>query len=155
MKKITPCIWLDNEAEEAANFYVSVFPNSKITYTEKYLTETPSNKPIGSILDITVELDGNEFMLLNGGPFFKVSEAVSFIIPCEDQKEMDYYYDKLSVDPEAEVCGWLKDKFGVSWQVVPTKYVEMVKAADDDKKKRMMEKLLQMKRLNLAELENA
>ncbi len=156
MKKLTTCIWLDNEAEEAANFYVSVFPDSKIIQTDKYLSETPSNKPIGSVLTVTLEILGeNEFMLLNGGPYFKVSEAISFVIPCKDQAEMDYYYDKLSADPEAEVCGWLKDKFGVSWQIIPHNYNELMNSADEGKRKRMWDKVMQMKKFNLAELENA
>ncbi len=146
---------MDNEAEEAANFYVSVFPNSKIIRTEKYLTDTPSNKPIGSVLTVEFELDGNKFMILNGGTFFKVSEAVSFVIPCKDQKEMDYYYDKLSADPSAEICGWLKDKFGVSWQLNPQFLIDTMDSSDEDKKKRVFAALLEMKRLNVAELEAA
>jgi predicted 3-demethylubiquinone-9 3-methyltransferase (glyoxalase superfamily) len=152
MKKITPCLWLDSGAEDAANFYVSVFPNSKILQTEKYLSETPSNKPVGSVVTVTIDLDGNEFMLLNGGPYFKITEAVSFIIPCDDQKEMDYYYDKLSVDPESEVCGWLKDKYGVSWQLLPTEYEKIMSTSDEATKKRVWDKMMNMKRLNLAEL---
>jgi predicted 3-demethylubiquinone-9 3-methyltransferase (glyoxalase superfamily) len=155
MKKITPCIWFDSEAEEVANFYVSIFPNSKIKNVEKYVTETPSNKPIGSVITVTFELDGNEFMTLNGGSYFKVSEATSFIIPCDTQKEMDYYYEKLSAEPDSEVCGWLKDKFGVSWQVIPSDYDEMMKSASDDSKKKAMEALLKMKRLNIEKLKKA
>lgn len=155
MKKITPCIWMDSEAEEAANFYVSVFPNSKITYIDKRVTEDPSNQPVGSVLTVTFELDGNEFMTLNGGTYFKVNEAISFIIPCKDQAEIDYYYEKLSAVPESENCGWLKDKYGVSWQLVPENYYEMLESADEDKKKRMTEKLLQMTRMNIKELEEA
>lgn len=155
MTKITPCIWFDDQTQQAAEFYVSVFPNSKILQTEKYLTETPSNKPIGSVLTVVIELDGNEFMLLNGGSYFKPTEAISFIIYCKDQEQMDYYYDKLSADPQAEVCGWLKDKFGVSWQVVPNEYDELMNSADEEGKKRMMEALLKMKRLDLEALRNA
>ena len=155
MKKISPCLWFDDEAEEAAKFYVSVFPNSKIKHVEKYLTDTPSNKKIGSVMTVTFELDGNEFMGLNGGDFFKISEAVSFMIPCKDQKEMEYYYDKLSDDPNSEVCGWLKDKFGVSWQIIPEDYDKFMGSLSHDKKKKVMEALLEMKRLDMDELKEA
>ncbi len=155
MKNITPCLWFDNEAEDAANFYVSVFPNSKILEVEKYQVETPSNKPIGSVMTVTYSLNGNEFMALNGGTYFKITEAVSFMIECADQKELDYYYDKLSSEPSAEVCGWLKDKFGVSWQLIPARYLDLVKNADEDKKTRIMKALMEMKRLDVTELEKA
>ncbi len=150
--KITPCLWFDSEAEEAANLYISVFPNSKITLIENYVTETPSNKPIGSVLTVTFELDGNEFMALNGGPEFKFNEAISLIIPTQGQEEIDYYYEKLSVDPDAEICGWFKDKYGLSWQLNSIEYIKIMESTDEEKKKQTMEKLLQMKRLNLAEL---
>lgn len=153
--KISPCLWFDNEAEEAAKFYVSIFPNSKIKSIEKYATETPSNKPVGSVMTVTFELDGNEFMGLNGGPYFKLSEAVSFMIPCENQKEVDYYYEKLSAQPEAEMCGWLKDKFGVSWQLVPKEFDEFMNSLNEEKKKKTMEALLEMKRINFDELKKA
>ena len=289
--KITPCLWFDNEAEEAAKFYVSIFPNSKIKYNEKYTTETPSNKPIGSVMTVTFELDGNEFMGLNGGDYFKINpsvsftincksveevdnlweklsrdgkvlmelaeypfskkygwledkygvswqlivredkqkimpslmfiqenngmakeaidfytnifknskvvesaeyeegegntkgylkysrfsldgkdfiamdggvnhkfnfnEAISFIITCKNQEEIDYYYDKLSAVPEAEVCGWLKDKYGVSWQLIPEGYDEMMNSLDEENKKKVMEALLKMKRIDMNELERA
>lgn len=153
--KITPCIWMDNEAEEAANFYVSIFPNSKITQIDKRLTEDPSNKPIGSVLTVLFEIDGMEFMLLNGGPEFKPNEAISFSIPASSQEEIDMIYQKLSADPNAEICGWLKDKYGVSWQINPPQYYEIMKSEDEAKKKRMMDKILQMKRLNLKELMDA
>ena len=155
MKRITPCLWFDSEGEEAAKFYVSIFPNSKIKHIEKYTTETPSNKPIGSVMTVTFELDGNEFMALNGGSFFKLNEAISLIIPCKDQKEMDYYYDKLSADPKSEICGWLKDKYGLSWQVVPENFDKMMSSTDEKGKARMMKALLDMGRINLAELEKA
>jgi predicted 3-demethylubiquinone-9 3-methyltransferase (glyoxalase superfamily) len=155
MKQITPCIWLDSEAEEAANFYVSVFPNSKITHVDTYLTDTPSDKPIGSVLTVSFELNGNKFMTLNGGPIFKANEAISFIIPCEDQEEMDYYYEKLSHFPESEVCGWLKDKYGISWQLSPKQLEEIMTSPDDAAKKRTMDALLEMKRLDIDELVRA
>ena len=155
MKKIAPCLWFDSEAEEAAKFYVSVFPNSKILSTEKYVVETPSDKPMDSVMTVYFELDGNHFMTLNGGKFFKISEAISLMIPCDSQNEMDYYYEKLSADPEAEICGWLKDQFGVSWQLIPTDYNEMMKSLPLEKKKKVMEALMKMKRLNLEEIKKA
>jgi len=155
MKAITPCLWLDSGAEDAAEFYVSVFKDGKILDTATYLTETPSNKPVGSVLTVTLEIGGQPFMLLNGGPIFTQSEAVSFVIPCDTQEEMDYYYDALSAHPESEICGWVKDKFGVSWQVVPSMYDEFMKSADPEKKKRVMQKVLDSKRLNIEELKSA
>jgi predicted 3-demethylubiquinone-9 3-methyltransferase (glyoxalase superfamily) len=146
---------MNNEAEEAANFYVSVFPNSKINRIEKYVTETPSNKPIGSVLTVVFELDGNEFMTLNGGPDFKANEAISFIIPCENQEEVDYFYEKLSAVPESEICGWLKDKYGVSWQLIPKDFEKIMEEADEKTKKRLMDTLLKMKRMNISELMEA
>jgi predicted 3-demethylubiquinone-9 3-methyltransferase (glyoxalase superfamily) len=146
MNKISPCLWFDNEAQEAANFYVSVFKNSKILETSNYTTETPSDKPIGSVLTVTFELDGQEFMALNGGPLFKFTEAMSLIIYCKDQDEIDYFYEQLSAVPEAEVCGWLKDKYGVSWQLVTR---DMNDLWDN---KEVMKALLKMKRINVNEL---
>ncbi|MGV8142180.1 MAG: VOC family protein [Candidatus Pacearchaeota archaeon] len=152
-KKIIPCLWFDNSAEDAAKFYVSVFPNSKINHVEKYSTETPSEKPIGSVMTVTFSLDGNEFMALNGGPMFKLSEAVSFMIECKDQKEIDYYYKKLSHHPESEVCGWLKDKFGLSWQLIPKDFDKMMSRLDSAKKKRVMSVLMEMKRIDMKKLD--
>jgi predicted 3-demethylubiquinone-9 3-methyltransferase (glyoxalase superfamily) len=152
-RKIAPCLWFDNEAEQAARFYVSVFPNSKIKHIEKYSVDTPSNKPLGSVMTVTFELDGNEFMALNGGPFFKFNEAVSLIVPCENQKEIDYYYKKLSADPKAEICGWLRDKFGLSWQLIPKGFDKMMKSTNSEKKKRLMKALLEMKRIDMDKLE--
>lgn len=155
MQKITPCLWFDSKAEEAAKFYVSIFPNSKINHVERYNVDTPSHKPIGSVMTVTFSLSGNEFMGLNGGPFFKLTEAVSFMIECKDQKEIDYYYNKLSHDPKAEICGWLKDKFGLSWQLIPKGFDKLMGGMDAEKKKRAMEALMKMKRINLKELEEA
>ncbi|MBS3061566.1 MAG: VOC family protein [Candidatus Diapherotrites archaeon] len=154
-RKISPCLWFDGQAEEASRFYVSVFPNSKITQIEKYVTETPSNKPVGSVMTVSFELDGNEFLALNGGPYFKFNEAISLMIPCKDQKEIDYYYAKLSADPNAEMCGWLKDKFGISWQLIPKDFDAWMKTADSEKKKNAMKALLDMKRINVMDLEKA
>ncbi len=152
MKKITPCIWFDGEAEEAANFYVSVFKNSKILHVARYSTESPSNKPIGSVLTVSFELDGNPFLALNGGPFFKANEAVSFIIPCQSQEEIDSYWTKLSAVKESEQCGWLKDKFGVSWQIVPENMSELLEDANPKIAKEKMEAMLQMKKIDIETL---
>lgn len=155
MKKITPCLWFNNEAEEAANFYISIFPNSKINEIQRYTTDTPSHKPIGSVLMVNFSLDDNEFSALNGGPEFRFSEAVSFVIPCENQEEIDKFYEKLSAEPNSEICGWLKDRYGISWQLVPKQLEELMKYADEEKKKRTMEALLKMRRINIEALINA
>ena len=147
MKQITPCLWFDSEAEEAANLYVSIFPNSKITETVPYSVETPSNKPVGSIMLVNFEINGQPFTALNGGPYFKISEAISFQVFCKDQAEIDNYWEKLSAYPESEQCGWLKDKFGVSWQIVPENIGELL----DSKEK--MKKFLKMKKIIISELE--
>lgn len=146
MNKISPCLWFDSEAEEAAKFYVSIFKNSKIIETSRYTTETPSNKPVGSVLTVTFTLDGQEFMALNGGSFFKFNEAISLMIYCKNQDEIDYFYERLSAVPEAEICGWLKDKYGVSWQLVTKDMGELMN------NKEVMEALLNMKRIDINEL---
>lgn len=155
-QKLVTCLWLDDTAEEMVKFYKSVFKDnfkeSDITY---YTTDTPSNKPVGSILTYEFEIFGNPFMALNGGADFKFNEAVSFIINCKDQEEVDYYWNALSHVPESEVCGWLKDKFGVSWQINPTRLDEMIKSDDKEASKRAMEAMLKMKKLDIAELEKA
>ncbi len=149
MPKITPFLWFDNEAEEAAKFYISIFPNSKILNTVKYLSETPSNKPIGSVMTVDFELDGQQFGALNGGPIFKFSEAISFVVPCRDQEEIDYFWEKLNADPSSGQCGWCKDKFGVSWQIVPENLGELIKS------EKSMKAMLEMKKLVIRELEEA
>lgn len=154
MKKITPWLWMDNEAQEAASFYVSIFPNSKINKVTKYPTDTPSNKPIGSVMSVNFELDGNPFAALNGGTFFKISEAISFQIPCKDQKEIDYYWEKLSAVAESEQCGWVKDKFGVSWQIVPENMDELMSSDDPEVAKKKMEAMLGMKKIIVEDLKN-
>lgn len=146
MKPITPCLWFDSQAEDAANFYISIFPNSKIIETVPYLTETPSNKPIGSVMLVNIEINGQPFTLLNGGPYFKISEAISFQIFCKDQAEIDSYFEKLSAVPESEVCGWVKDKFGVSWQIVPENIGELLKS------EKAMQTFLKMKKIDIAAL---
>lgn len=149
MLPITPCLWFDTEAEEAAKYYISVFPNSKILEILPYNAETPSNKPIGSILLVNFEINGQPFTALNGGSFFKINEAVSFQVFCKDQAEIDFYWGKLSAYPESEQCGWVKDKFGVSWQIVPEKIGELVKG------KKAMEAMLSMKKIIIKDLEDA
>ena len=149
MRKMTICLWFDNEAEDAAKFYMSVFKDGKILSTVPYMTETPSNKPKGSTMLVYFEVLGHEFCALNGGPFFKLNEAVSFIINCKDQEEIDYYWEKLSAVPESEQCGWLKDKFGVSWQVVPENMDELVKS------EKGMQTFLAMKKIDIAALKKA
>lgn len=162
MQKIIPCLWYDSEAEEAAKFYVEVFngnpkkeKDSKVLETSYYQAETPSNKPIGSVLTVKFELEGQEYVALNGGPEFKFNEAISLMIQCDTQEEIDYFSEKLSAVPEAEICGWLKDKYGVSWQVNATILDEMIRDKDPQKAKRVTEAMLEMKRLNIEELKKA
>lgn len=155
-QKLTTCLWLDDQAEEMVVFYKSVFrDNFKEGDKTLYSTETPSNKPIGSILTYEFEIFGQAFMVLNGGADFKFNEAVSFVIDCEDQKEVDYYWNALSAVPESEICGWCKDKFGVSWQINPKRLNEMLKSDDKAASKRAMDAMLTMKKLVIADLEKA
>ena len=143
MKKISPCLWFDTEAEAAARFYTSIFKDSKIVATTRYPAagQEVHGKPAGSVLTVEFELDGQSFTALNGGPHFKFNEAVSFQIECETQEEVDYYWEKLGAggDPNAQQCGWLKDKFGLSWQVVPKGMVEMLNHPDAAKVQRAFE----------------
>jgi predicted 3-demethylubiquinone-9 3-methyltransferase (glyoxalase superfamily) len=153
MQKITPFLWFDSNAEEAANFYVSVFKNSKVKQITRYTGEEPSGQK-GSVMTVSFELDGQEFVALNGGPQFKFSEAVSFVVNCETQDEIDYYWEKLSSGGGEEVqCGWLTDKYGLSWQVVPAKIREW--ARDKVGFQRVMHAVMQMKKLDIAALERA
>ena len=157
--KIRPNLWFDSEAEEAARFYTSVFKDGKlgdITYYPAGGQEI-TGKPAGSVLTVDFEVNGTKFIALNGGPDFKFNESVSFEIQCEDQKEVDYYWEKLSQggDPSAQQCGWLKDRFGLSWQVVPRKLQDMIRDKDQEKSKRVFETMLKMKKLDLATLERA
>jgi predicted 3-demethylubiquinone-9 3-methyltransferase (glyoxalase superfamily) len=156
MQKITTCLWFDSEAEEAVNFYTSVFKNSKIGTTTRYeeASAAASGRPKDSVMTITFELEGREFMALNGGPVFKFTEAISLVVNCKDQVEIDYYWNKLtSGSGEESMCGWLKDKFGISWQIVPDSLGEMFK--DKEKAKRVMEALLKMKKLDIKILQDA
>lgn len=156
--KITPCLWFDTQAEDAANFYVSIFPNSKILRIQRYPeagTEV-HGKPAGSVMVVDFSLDGQEFTALNGGPQFKFDEAVSFQVPCADQKELDYFWSKLTSDGGEEgPCGWAKDKFGLSWQVAPVRLLEMWSDPDPAKRDRVMTQMLKMKKLDIAPLERA
>ncbi len=156
--KITPCLWFDTQAEEAANFYVSIFPNSKILRIQRYPeagTEV-HGKPAGSVMVVDFSLDGQEFTALNGGPQFKFDEAISFQVPCADQKELDYFWSKLTSDGGEEgPCGWAKDKFGLSWQVAPARLLEMWSDPDPAKRERVMTQMLKMKKLDIAPLERA
>lgn len=150
MKPITPHLWFDKEAKEAAEYYVSIFPNSKINSVQT-LHDTPS----GDCDIVSFELNGQPFRAISAGPVFKFNEAVSFMVYCEDQKEIDYYWDKLSAEPNSEQCGWCKDKFGLSWQVVPTALDEMMSKGTPEQIDRVTQAFLKMKKFDLAELEKA
>ena len=153
MKSITPCLWFDGQAEEAANFYTSLFKNSRILRTSYYGEAGPG--PAGTVMTVTFELDGRPFIGLNAGPHFKFNEAVSFAVYCETQEDIDYFWEKLSEGGEKVQCGWLKDKFGVSWQIVPTVLETLMTDADAEKTKRVVQTMLSMTKLNIAELEQA
>ena len=158
-QRLTPCLWFDRQAEEAAAFYVSVFKNSRVIGTSRYpkAGQEVHKQPAGSVMTVEFELDGQRFTALNGGPDFKFSEAISLQINCQNQEEIDYYWDKLSNggDPKAQVCGWLKDKFGLSWQVIPAGMLEMFKDHNSPEAQRTMEAMLRMKKINIKELERA
>jgi predicted 3-demethylubiquinone-9 3-methyltransferase (glyoxalase superfamily) len=158
-RPITPCLWFDTEAEQAARFYTSIFKNSKIGTISRY-TEAGREvhgRPARAVMTVEFELNGQPFTALNGGPQFKFNEAISFQIMCKDQAEVDHYWNKLSEggDPNAQQCGWLKDKFGLSWQVVPEVLLEMLTDSDREKSDRAMEAMLRMKKLDIAALERA
>jgi predicted 3-demethylubiquinone-9 3-methyltransferase (glyoxalase superfamily) len=153
MQKITPFLWFDSQAEEAANYYVSVFRNSKIRRTARYGDAGPG--PKGSVMTVEFELDGNEFVALNGGPHYKITPAVSFVVNCKDQADVDYYWDKLTAGGMPVQCGWLTDKFGVSWQVVPTRLSELLVDPDNSKAQRVMVAMMKMVKLDVPTLEQA
>ena len=157
MQKITPCLWYEGKAEEAANFYTSIFKNSKIIETSRYdeASATVSGMPAGSVLTVSFELNGQSFIALNGGPIFKLTEAVSFMIDCKDQEEVDYYWSKLTEGGSESVCGWLKDKYGLSWQVVPSQLNKFLSDPDPVKAGRVMKEMLEMKKIIVADLEKA
>ncbi|HUQ30273.1 MAG TPA: VOC family protein [Candidatus Paceibacterota bacterium] len=157
MQKITPCLWFDTQAEEAANFYASIFKNSKVKNVTRYdeASAAVSGQPAGSALTVAFELEGQEFIGLNGGPVFTFSEAVSFSIDCKDQEEVDYFWEKLSEGGSESQCGWLKDKFGLSWQVVPSVLPKLLGDTDAVKAKRVVEAMLKMKKIVVKDLEDA
>jgi predicted 3-demethylubiquinone-9 3-methyltransferase (glyoxalase superfamily) len=159
MHKIRSNLWFDTEAEEAARYYTSIFKDSKLGGITRYgnVGQEIHGKPEGSIMTVEFELNGQSFVALNGGPNFKFNEAVSFEIVCEDQAEVDYYWEKLTAggDPDAQQCGWLKDKYGLSWQVVPRGWEDMFNDPDRSKSGRAMEAMFQMKKLDIAALERA
>jgi predicted 3-demethylubiquinone-9 3-methyltransferase (glyoxalase superfamily) len=152
-QKITPFLWFDDKAEEAMNFYVSLFKNSKVLRVLRYGDAGPG--PKGSIMTAEFQLEGQEFVALNGGPQFKFTEAISFVVNCESQEEVDYFWEKLSEGGERSRCGWLEDKFGLSWQVVPTVLVEMYQDKDPAKSQRVMKAMLQMDKLDIKKLKEA
>jgi len=153
MKRITPCLWFDGNAEEAANLYVSIFKNAKITEISRYGDAGPL--PKGTVLTVAFELDGQPFTALNGGPQYKFTEAVSFQIYCDTQEEVDHYWDKLVAGGSEQPCGWLKDKFGLSWQVVPNRLIELIQSPDAAKSQHVMEAMFKMKKIDIATIEAA
>jgi predicted 3-demethylubiquinone-9 3-methyltransferase (glyoxalase superfamily) len=158
MQKITPFLWFDHQAEEAAKFYTSVFENSKVGKILRYdeAAATAAGGPVGSVLTIEFEIGGQKFTALNGGPEFKFNEAISFVVNCDTQEEVDYFWEKLSADGGQESqCGWLKDKFGVSWQIVPTVLIEMLQDKDSEKSERVMKAMLQMQKIDIKKLNAA
>ena len=162
MPSVTPFLWFDNQAEEAAKYYVSIFSSagkkdSKITNTTYYTADAAnaSGRPEGSVLTVVFRLDGQDFTAINGGPAFKFTEAVSFVVSCETQKEIDTFWDKLSMggDPAAQQCGWLKDRYGLSWQIVPRNIEKLLSDKNREKAARVMKAVLGMKKINMDELE--
>jgi predicted 3-demethylubiquinone-9 3-methyltransferase (glyoxalase superfamily) len=159
MQKISPCLWFDNIAEDAVKFYASIFKNAKVGNVTRYGKEGYEihKKKEGTVMTIDFEIEGQKFLALNGGPLFKFNEAISFQIYCDTQKEIDYYWQKLTEggDKNAQVCGWLKDKFGVSWQVVPLILIKMLQDKDSNKTERVMKTMLQMNKLDINALTKA
>lgn len=159
MRKITPFLWFDGQAEQAAEFYVSVFPNSRITRVLRY-SEAGSERhghPPGTVMTVAFELDGQRFTALNGGPMFKFTEAVSFVVDCATQDEVDYYWERLGEggDPAAQQCGWLKDRYGLSWQIVPRRLLELLSDPNPDTAGRVMQAMMPMQKIDIAALERA
>ena len=158
MQKITPFLWFDDQAEEAVNFYTSLFKNSKIgrIFRNPQEAAEKTGRPVGSVLTIEFEIEGQKFVALNGGPLFKFNESVSFVINCETQEEVDYFWEKLTADGgEESQCGWLKDKFGLSWQVTPTVLIDMLHDQDPEKAERVMKAMLQMQKIEIPKLKAA
>lgn len=159
IQRITPCLWFDDQAEEAVGFYTSIFPRSRVVTISRYGQEGREihGKPPGSVLTVAFELDGQAFTALNGGPIFKFNEAVSLQVACETQAEVDHYWAKLAEggDPEAQQCGWLKDRYGLSWQVFPAAVMDMLQDRDRKKADRVMQAIMEMRKMDLAALERA
>jgi predicted 3-demethylubiquinone-9 3-methyltransferase (glyoxalase superfamily) len=153
MQKLTPCLWFDTEGEDAAKFYTSIFPNSRIVETAYYGSAGP--RADGTVMTVLFELDGQRFLALNGGPDFTFTEAISFQVDCEDQEEVDAYWEKLGEGGEHGPCGWLKDRFGVSWQIVPAVLPALLSDPDHEKAQRVMAAMLRMKKIEIDELERA
>jgi predicted 3-demethylubiquinone-9 3-methyltransferase (glyoxalase superfamily) len=153
MQKITPFLWFDGKAEGAMNFYISIFKNSKAMRITRYGEEGPG--PKGTVMSVTFQLDGQEFMALNGGPLFTFSEAISFFVNCETQEEIDELWEKLSEGGEKQRCGWLKDKYGLSWQIVPAVLGKMLQDKNGEKSKKVMKALLQMNKIDIKSLKQA
>jgi predicted 3-demethylubiquinone-9 3-methyltransferase (glyoxalase superfamily) len=153
MPKLTPFLWFDTEAEEAAEHYTSIFPNSRITEVTRYGSAGP--REAGSVMTVAFELDGQRFVALNGGPDFSFTEAVSFVVDCETQAEVDEYWSKLSAGGEEGPCGWLKDRFGLSWQIVPARLMELLTDPDQERAQRAMAAMLTMGKIQVDELEQA
>lgn len=159
MARISPCLWFDDQAEQAAEFYTGIFPNSKITSISRYSEAGTEihGRQAGSVMAVAFELDGQPFSALNGGPLFTFNEAISLQVECETQQEVDYYWGRLSAggDPAAQQCGWLKDKYGLSWQIVPRVLYELLRDHDSEQTQRTMSAMLHMKKLDIAALEAA
>ena len=157
VQKITTFLWFDNQAEEAASFYVSIFKNSRIVGVTRYDDESSkaAGRPKGSVMTVVFELDGQVFTALNGGPLFKFTEAISLVVNCESQKEVDYFWDKLTAGGQEVECGWLKDRYGLSWQITPTALLEMIADKDPEKSRRTMKAMLSMKKLDVEVLKKA
>jgi predicted 3-demethylubiquinone-9 3-methyltransferase (glyoxalase superfamily) len=151
--KLTPCLWFDDDGEEAATFYTSIFPNSRIVEVTRYGEAGP--RPAGMVMTVSFELDGQPFLALNGGSEFRFSEAISFQVACDSQAEVDVYWQSLSEGGEEGPCGWLKDQFGLSWQIVPRRLPELLSDPDREKAQRVMAAMLQMRKIEIAELERA
>jgi predicted 3-demethylubiquinone-9 3-methyltransferase (glyoxalase superfamily) len=158
MQKITPFLWYDDKAEEAANLYCSIFKNSKVGKVTRYdeASSKAAGRPAGTVMTVAFELEGQKFTAINGGPHFKFTEAISFVVNCETQEEVDYFWGKLTADGGAESqCGWLKDKYGLSWQIVPRILIELLQDKDPGKSHRAMKAMLQMKKIDIPKLKEA
>ncbi len=153
MPSTRTCLWFDTQAEEAVTHYVSVFPNSRVTAVTRYGAHMPL--PEGTVLTVAFELDGQPYLALNGGPHFQFSPAVSIVIDCDSQDEIDHFWEQLSADPAAEQCGWLKDRWGLSWQVVPTELPDMLQHPEAARRQRVLDAIMRMKKLDIAQLQQA